>query len=87
MPEFKQRQQGRQGQTKGQEAKVCVTCSHSVRVPTATITQDYREAVQNYRLLWKKHDAKYRKLSYGYRGSLKSQLSSICICQDCLACG
>lgn len=32
-----------------------------------------------------KRDAKYRKLSYGYCGSLKSQLSSICLCQGCLA--
>lgn len=31
-----------------------------------------------------KHAAEYRKLSYGYHGSLKSQLSSICLRQGCL---
>lgn len=31
-----------------------------------------------------KHDAKYRKLSYGCCGSLTSQLSSTCLCQGCL---
>lgn len=49
MLEYKQSQQGRQGQT----ANACVTCLRSVRVPTEAITQGYREAVQNYTLLWK----------------------------------
>lgn len=80
MPESKQRQQRRRGRM----ASAGVTCSH-LRVRKATIIHGYREAVKTtIQAVVEKHDAKYRKLSYGCCGSLTSQLSSTCLCQGCL---